>query len=666
MIIMQTQKYIIFVLAFSAIFLAPAQGKETHLETGKTDNASSMQILHLAELRSRSRRATSNSDNEVPQQSERAAERSQAGEAANPEFQQEPEGKAQANSNTVTPIRSRRSAEPAQRDDAEPRPQPAVASRKKNKLHGQRIDPVPRGVIGKKQTLASRWRIIESVGVQESWLDPYNRNRLKADRPVFHDDWFFNLNLISDTLIEQREIPTPVGAQSGGAAQKLDIPGGFEQTVFNQNLLVGLVLYQGDTVFRPPDYEFRFTGIINANRVEAEEVRFLHIDPDDGDSRNDNHFAVQELLFDKHLRNVSDRYDFDSIRLGIQAFNADFRGFLFRDEALGIRLFGTRDNNFWQYNVAWFRRLEKDTNSGLNDLGESLRDDDVFIFNLYRQDFPFLGFTSQLSAIRNRNTEDDGNYFDNNGFLVRPSSIGFEIPRDYQVNYLGYNSDGHWRRLNLTSSTYIAFGEESSSYFSQQESDIEAFFFAAEGSIDFSWWRARLSFLYGSGDGDPFDDKSEGFDAIFESPTFAGNDASYWNRQPIPLLGGGVVLSGRNGLLNSLRSSKEQGQSNFVNPGIYLLGLGTDLDLSPQLRWSFDINYLRFDVTDVLRVARNQGDIDNEIGLDLSSGIIYRPLFSQNIVIRGALGTLLPRQGFKDLYGDEKAISALLNIILAY
>ncbi len=107
---------------------------------------------------------------------------------------------------------------------------------------------------------------------------------------------------------------------------------------------------------------------------------------------------MQEAFIDYHIRNVSDRYDFDSVRVGIQPFSTDFRGFLFQDNQLGVRLFGNRDNNRYQYNLAWFRRIEKDTNSGLNDLGEDLRDDDIFVANLYRQDFPVLGMTSQAIA----------------------------------------------------------------------------------------------------------------------------------------------------------------------------------------------------------------------------------------------------------------------------
>ena len=55
---------------------------------------------------------------------------------------------------------------------------------------------------------------------------------------------------------------------------------------------------------------------------------------------------------------------------------------------MGVRLFGTRDNNLIQYNLAWFRRLDKDTNSGLNDIANEIRDDDVYVGNIYIQDMP--------------------------------------------------------------------------------------------------------------------------------------------------------------------------------------------------------------------------------------------------------------------------------------
>ena len=137
-----------------------------------------------------------------------------------------------------------------------------------------------------------------------------------------------------------------------------------------------------------------------------------------------------------------------------------------------------------------------------------------------------------------------------------------------------------------------------------------------ELSRDFSWIRLRGSLLLASGDADPYDDKATGFDAIFENPQFAGADTSYWVRQTIPFAGGGraVSVNGRNGILNSLRSSKEQGQSNFVNPGLVLLGIGADLDLKPELRLTANLNHLRFMHTGVLGALRNEAPPPKEIG----------------------------------------------------
>src|SRR5207249_10102107 len=62
----------------------------------------------------------------------------------------------------------------------------------------------------------------------------------------------------------------------------------------------------------------------------------------------------------------SPNYDFVSSRLGIQPFTSDFRGFIFSDNTLGARIFGNLGSNRDQFNLVYFRPLEKDTNSGLN------------------------------------------------------------------------------------------------------------------------------------------------------------------------------------------------------------------------------------------------------------------------------------------------------------
>ena len=531
------------------------------------------------------------------------------------------------------------------------------------------ISPIPRPGVAdfvESVPVPDRWRVVESLGYTERWWDPYNRNALKADRPV-HDDWFFNLGLISDSVYELRDVPTPVGGISTQRPGGNDIFAEADQWAAIQNIAAEFVYYKGNTVFKPPDYEFRFTPVFNYNYTELKAVQGVNADPREGVTRKDYHLGIQAAFIDKHLRNVSDNYDFDSLRVGIQPFSSDFRGFLFQDNQLGARLFGTRDNNRWQYNLAWFRRLEKDTNSGLNDLGQSLRDDDVFVANLYRQDFPVVGFTSQASVAYNRNREDSELYYNKNDFIERPASLGRETPRQYDVVYFGYNGDGHFGRLNVTTSLYYAFGEETPGVFVDADVDIGALFAALELSMDFDWIRPRVSLLYGSGDDDPFDDRATGFDAIFENPQFAGADTSYWIRQAVPLIGGGrVALAGRNGVLNSMRSSKDEGQSNFTNPGILLAGLGVDMDVLPTLRVSLNANTLYFDDPTVVEVARNQGDVGKHIGYDLSASLVWRPLMSQNIVIRASYATLLAGEGFEALYPDEDPGYLLLNAIFSY
>jgi len=530
--------------------------------------------------------------------------------------------------------------------------------------------PIPRPGLGdyvESVPLPDRWRIVDTLGYENNWWDPYHRNTLKADVPVHGDDWFFNLSMISDSIYEVRDVVTPVGSSSTGSAGEIDLFGSTDQWAFVENFAMEYVYYKGDTVFMPPEYEFRFIPVINYNRTVLDEIQGINARPGREDSRTDYHIGVQGLFIDKHLRNVSDRYDFDSLRVGIQPFSSDFRGFLFQDNQLGVRLFGNRDNNIFQYNLAWFRRLEKDTNSGLNDLSQALRKDDVFAANLYWQDMPVRGFVSQATVIYNRNREGNEFYFDKNDFIQRPASLGRERPREYDVTYLGLNGDGHFGRLNLTASAYLALGEQDQGVFTDRKEDIEAGFVAAEASVDFNWIRARASVLYASGDDDPFDDKATGFDAIFENPQFAGADSSYWIRQAVPLAGGGrVALSSRNGILNSLRPSKEEGQSNFTNPGIWLAGIGADLDVLPELRVSFNWNWLRFDKTDVLEVARNQASIDKDIGQDVSVSVIYRPFMSQNIVIRGSYARLFAGDGFDDLFPDDDPDYFLLNVVLTY
>ena len=562
--------------------------------------------------------------------------------------------------------------------------------------------------------IPDRWRLAESLGiVKEDILDPYNQNTYKGDRPICipteeeqerrrklreaaeaagepapygsakcrtpkflgleGNDWFFVANLISDTVIEPRTFPIPVGVQTTEDPDRLDVFGDTFSPVFSQTFIAGAALLKGSTAYQPPTVEYRVTLAYNVNYVDVPERRVLFVEPSKSSSRLDHFLGVQEAFVDYHFKQFdNDRFDFFSIRAGIQPFQSDFRGFLFQDQQLGVRLFGNRDNNRFQFNLGAFMRLEKDTNSGLNSIVKTPRSDFVFVANAYRQDFLIPALTSQVTVVYNLNRESSDVEIDDNGFPVRPALLGSLRGRDYDVVYLGYNADGRVGRINVTGSFYWALGEDRNNFFTDRPANINAQFVAAELSYDRDWIRVRASGLYASGDSDPFDDKETGFDAIFENPIFAGADTSYWIRQTIPFAGGGraVSVNGRNGILNSLRSSKEQGQSNFNNPGTMLLGIGADFDLTPEFRLSTNANHLWFEDTSTLQALRVEGSIPKDIGYDLSAAAIYRPKANQNIVFRLSGAALLGGGGFRDLFDNlgqgNNYYSILANVTLTY
>jgi hypothetical protein len=218
--------------------------------------------------------------------------------------------------------------------------------------------------------------------------------------------------------------------------------------VLAQTFILSAALIKGNTAYKPPDVEYRVTLAVQANYVDVSERRVLFVEPSKGTSRFDT-WGVQEAFVDYHFRNVSYRYDFDSIRVGIQPLQFDFRGFLFNDQKLGVRLFGNRDNNRFQYNLIGVWRLEKDTNSGLNDITASPRNDWIIHANVFRQDLPVVGLTSEASLTWNINREGGTSTSTTTASRCarRCSAI---CAAAITTRLLGYNADGRIGRINLT------------------------------------------------------------------------------------------------------------------------------------------------------------------------------------------------------------------------
>ena len=114
--------------------------------------------------------------------------------------------------------------------------------------------------------------------------------------------------------------------------------------------------------------------------------------------------------------------------------------------------------------------------------------------------------------------------------------------------------------------------------------------------------------------------------------------------------GKAVALKQRLSLIPDLSSNKFLGQSNFVNPGIFIAGLGEEWEITPKVRLIANLNYLLFMETGSISTALVTDQIDREIGWDLSFGVEYRPLLTDNIRLAAGIGMLFPGAGFKDIY----------------
>jgi len=529
----------------------------------------------------------------------------------------------------------------------------------------------PRPAPDDYQAFTDRWRIApppyELDTPSRGPLDPYHQSRWKGDYPIRGQDLFLVLTGVSDTLLDGAELPTPAGVSTDRAGT-IGFFGDPDQLVGKELLLASAELFRGDTAFVPPRWRVKGTLAADLNHLEVEENAVVRPDVREGTGRTRGFFALQEAFYERRLAVVSPSFDFVSIRAGIQPFQSDFRGFVFTDTNLGVRLFGNLRSNRFQYNLAFFERLEKDTNSGLNTF--ELRDQRVAVANLYRQDFPVLGIQTQASV---HWFEDDATFvFDKNGFLVRPDAIGSFTPHRIEATYLGLAAFGHLGRINVDAAAYWVTGRDSLNPIAgpgrllrdePDRVDVEAGMAALEVSFDRDWLRPKAAVFWASGDGSPTDRTARGFDAIFDNPNFAGGGFSFWNRLGIRLAGTGVALVHRGSLLPSLKSSKDEGQPNFVNPGLLLLSAGLDLELTPEIKAVVTANHLRFDATETLELVLFQSGIDEEIGWDLSIGARWRPYLNNNVVLLGGLSAFLPGDGFAGIYEDDSALTALFTVL---
>jgi hypothetical protein len=364
---------------------------------------------------------------------------------------------------------------------------------------------------------------------------PYGQSLLKGDLPIIGQDIFLDLTPSSETVTEFRRVPTASGV-SGAVPGEYEFYGQGNEISVQNNLAFMVDLFKGETTFRPVDWAVVLQPILNVNYLQTQETGVVSPDPrgplgsgnntpppgnggvqNPGDiggllngqtgsansyrntqstERTETFFALQQAFVEVHLVDLSDNYDFMSLRIGTQPFNADFRGFVFNDVNLGARLFGNWNNNLYQYNLAIFDMLEKNTDSDLNSFNS--RDQQVVIANLYRQDFIWPGYTAEWNFLAN--FDQASIYYDQNGNLIRPEPIGTVKPHEVKAYYLGWGGDGHIGPLNITHQFYEVLGRDDFNGLAGQPVDINAQMAALEVSYDHDWARYKASFFYASGD----------------------------------------------------------------------------------------------------------------------------------------------------------------------
>ena len=536
--------------------------------------------------------------------------------------------------------------EPTPEPRAEPRSEPAAPSSASSSSEAEAAAELEKGVVF--EPLPDRWSIDYPTDprIVRGGVGPYHQNVLKGDRPIIGNSTFLVFTAALAAPFDFRRLPVASGISTANPLNA-EFFGNGDQIFTSPTGFVSAEIFGGQTAFRPRSWAFKLSTAFNLNYLRAKEQNIANINPAAGVIRRLNDYTIEDGFFEMKLADVSRRFDFVSARAGIQPFVSDFRGFVFSENQLGVRLFGNAASNRFQFNGAYFDLLERDTNSGLITFRN--RSQRVFIGNVFRQDAGALGFTVLGSVHHSR---DDGTtYIDRNGFPIRPSRIGSARPHFVRPTYLGAATDGHLGRMNLSSAFYYVTGTDQYNPIAGQQINLRAYMAAAEASIDKDWLRFKGSFFFASGDDNPVDNVGKGFDAIYDNTNFIGGVFSFWNRNAIALTQTGVLLKTPFSLLPSLRSAKFEGQSSFVNPGIYIFHGGFDGEITPKLRLSVNASYLQFHRPQTLQVVLFQ-PVRRWIGIDWGGGIIYRPLLSENIVITAGGAGLLPGSGFDDIYSS--------------
>ena len=135
------------------------------------------------------------------------------------------------------------------------------------------------------------------------WWNPFNRNRLKGDTPIFGQQTFLNFTAISDTSLDERRVPSTSNISSAQPGSS-DYFGKGEQFAPEQTFRFSFDLFHGDTSFRPVDWRIQVTPAVNVNYLDVRELGIVNIDVRDGSTRLQAHAGLQEAFAEYKIHTI--------------------------------------------------------------------------------------------------------------------------------------------------------------------------------------------------------------------------------------------------------------------------------------------------------------------------------------------------------------------------
>ena len=318
-------------------------------------------------------------------------------------------------------------------------------------------------------------------------------------------------------------------------------PGGY---LVQQNVDRRVTLYKGDTVFKPPDWSSASRRCSTTTTPRWARSGLVNVNPDRGETRSDNFVGLQNGV----------RREAPAQRVGALRLRQHPRrhpALLHRFPRLPVpgqparaSPLRHRDNN----RVSVQPRLLPPAGEGHQQRPQRRRQAAAPRRHRSGQSLPAGHAGHRLHLAGHRGLQPQPR---KRRDAITTRTASWCVPRrsvsrsahDYNVNYLGYNGDGHFGRYNadrLRSITRPA--PRTPGMFCSWLGATSALLRRRRNFARLRLGRAlRLSLLYASGDRNPYDRRRTGFDAIFENPQFAGGDTSYWISQAVPLIGGGGV-----------------------------------------------------------------------------------------------------------------------------